>query len=121
MDDEDTLEGTGLGEELDILPSLILDPITTPDPVEIEDSADFNRVRVEWMAPLDGDISVDNESILLTGLEKATKYSLQVASVAASGVGMQSQIVNCSTMEDLPEAPSDVKSFSVSNQSVLIA
>ena len=121
MDDEDTLEGTGLGEELDLLPSLILDPITTPDPVEIEDSADFNRVRMEWMAPLDGDISVDNESILLTGLEKATKYSLQVASVAASGVGMQSQIVNCSTMEDLPEAPSDVKAFSVSNKSVLIA
>ena len=76
MDDEDALEGTGLGEELDLLPSLILDPISTstPDPVEIEDSsaaeiplivsADFNRVRVEWMPPLDGDISVDSSDSL---------------------------------------------------------
>ena len=66
-------------------------------------------------------VQASKESVLLTGLEKAAKYSLQVATVAASGVGMQSQIVNCSTMEDLPEAPSDVKAFSVSNQSVLIA
>ena len=51
------------------------------------------------------------------GLEKATKYSLQVATVAASGVGLQSQIVNCSTMEDLPEAPGNVKAVSASNNS----
>ena len=77
IDDEDTLEGTGLGDDLDhLVPSLILDPITTTttDPVEIEDSsppapeiplvvsADFDRVRVEWMPPLDGDISVSDNS-----------------------------------------------------------
>ena len=66
-------------------------------------------------------VQASNESILLTGLEKATKYSLQVATVVATGVGMQSQIVNCSTMEDLPKAPSDIKAVSASNNSALIA
>ena len=55
------------------------------------------------------------------GLEKATKYSLQVATVTATGVGLQSQIVNCSTAEDLPEAPRDIKAVSASHKSVLIA
>ena len=66
-------------------------------------------------------VQASNESILLSGLEKATKYSVQVATVAASGVGMQSQIVNCSTSEDLPEAPSDAKAVSASHETVIIA
>ena len=34
---------------------------------------------------------------------------------------MQSQVVNCSTAEDLPDAPSDVKTVSASHNSVLVA
>ena len=77
LDDEDSEEGSGVGEDLDDLPpSLILDPITktTPDPVEFEDSgtseiplivsADSGRVTVEWIPPLDGDISLDSSDSL---------------------------------------------------------
>ena len=77
LDDEDSEEGSGVVEDLDDLPpSLILDPITeiTPDPVEFEDSgvseiplivsADSGRVTVEWMPPLDGDISLDSSDSL---------------------------------------------------------
>ena len=77
LDNEDSEEGSGVDEDLDDLPpSLILDPITknTPDPVEFEDSgvseiplivsADSGRVTVEWMPPLDGDISLDSSDSL---------------------------------------------------------
>ena len=66
-------------------------------------------------------IQASNVSIFFTGLKKATEYSVQVATVAASGVRIQSKIVNCSTLEDLPEAPSDVKAIGASHESAVIA
>ena len=102
MDDEDTLEGTGLGEDLDLVPSLILDPITTttPDPVEIEDSsaagetplvvsADFGRVQVEWMPPLDGDISVNSLNSLKLSWDVPSSW--RQASNTSSAVAIDGQ------------------------------
>ena len=106
MDDEDSLEGTGLGEDLDLVPSLILEPITTttPDPVEIEDSsadgetplvvsADFDRVRVEWMPPLDGDISVDSSNSLKLSWDVPGSWRQAYTSSAVAIDGQGTEVV----------------------------
>ena len=65
-------------------------------------------------------VEANTESMMLTNLEKATMYNIQVATVSTSGLGMQSKVVKCSTAEDLPNAPRDLKALSVSHETTLI-
>ena len=58
--------------------------------------------------------------MILSNLEKATMYSIQVATVSTSGLGMQSKVVKCNTAEDLPNAPRDLKALSISHETILI-
>uniref|UniRef100_T1JES3 Down syndrome cell adhesion molecule-like protein Dscam2 n=1 Tax=Strigamia maritima TaxID=126957 RepID=T1JES3_STRMM len=54
-------------------------------------------------------------------LEKYTNYSVQISAMTRMGDGVKSEPVFCRTLEDIPSAPSDVKVFPVSAQSIIIA
>uniref|UniRef100_T1JJ45 Fibronectin type-III domain-containing protein n=1 Tax=Strigamia maritima TaxID=126957 RepID=T1JJ45_STRMM len=67
--------------------------------------------------------SLDGTSTKMTvrNLEKYTNYSVQISAMTRIGDGVKSEPVFCRTLEDIPSAPSDVKVFPVSAQSIIIA
>lgn len=57
----------------------------------------------------------------LIGLSKFTNYSVQVLGYTLVGDGLASKTVHCLTLEDVPEAPQEIKVFPASTDSVVVA
>lgn len=57
----------------------------------------------------------------LHGLLKATNYSIRVLAFTSSGDGLHSVPVYCSTDEDVPDAPSNIKALALTAESILIS
>ncbi len=57
----------------------------------------------------------------LHGLLKATNYSIRVLSYTATGDGLASPSIFCSTEEDVPDAPASIKASALTADSILIS
>jgi Down syndrome cell adhesion molecule len=57
----------------------------------------------------------------LHGLMKATNYSIRVLAFTSTGDGLHSISVYCSTDEDVPEAPANIKASALTAESILIS
>lgn len=57
---------------------------------------------------------------ILHGLEKYRNYSVQVLAFTRVGDGVKSPAVFCSTLQDVPEAPGDIKAIVMSSDSILL-
>ncbi|XP_075747886.1 cell adhesion molecule Dscam1-like isoform X3 [Rhipicephalus microplus] len=65
--------------------------------------------------------AVTGQETTLVDLRKYTNYFIQVAAFTQRGLGTESEPVFCRTMEDVPDAPEDVKVLTVSATSLLVA
>uniref|UniRef100_T1JES5 Down syndrome cell adhesion molecule n=1 Tax=Strigamia maritima TaxID=126957 RepID=T1JES5_STRMM len=65
-------------------------------------------------------LNVTNK-ITLQNLEKFTNYSIKISAMTRSGDGVKSEPIFCTTLQDIPSAPSDIKVFPVSAQSIITA
>uniref|UniRef100_T1J9F3 Down syndrome cell adhesion molecule-like protein Dscam2 n=1 Tax=Strigamia maritima TaxID=126957 RepID=T1J9F3_STRMM len=57
----------------------------------------------------------------LHSLDKYTNYSIRVLAYTRMGDGIRSDPVHCRTLEDVPGAPADIKSLTMSSDSILVA
>lgn len=57
----------------------------------------------------------------LHGLLKATNYSIRVLSYTSSGDGLSSIPVYCSTDEDVPDSPANIKASALTADSILVS
>lgn len=62
-----------------------------------------------------------NMETYLHGLMKATNYSVRVLAFTTSGDGMHSIPIYCTTDEDVPDAPANVKAAALTAESILIS
>lgn len=62
-----------------------------------------------------------NMETYLHGLLKATNYSIRVLAFTSTGDGLHSIPVYCSTDEDVPEAPANIKASALTAESILIS
>lgn len=62
-----------------------------------------------------------NMETYLHGLLKATNYSVRVLAFTSTGDGSHSIPVYCSTDEDVPEAPANIKASALTAESILIS
>ncbi|KAL1417705.1 hypothetical protein MTO96_026608 [Rhipicephalus appendiculatus] len=65
--------------------------------------------------------AVTGQETTLVDLRKYTNYFIQVAAFTQRGLGTESEPVFCRTMEDVPDAPEDVKLLTMSATSLLVA
>uniref|UniRef100_T1JAL8 Down syndrome cell adhesion molecule-like protein Dscam2 n=1 Tax=Strigamia maritima TaxID=126957 RepID=T1JAL8_STRMM len=65
--------------------------------------------------------STTDSSLTLFGLEPFTNYSIDVIPFTRIGDGTESASVNCTTAEDVPDAPSDVKAIASSSDAILVS
>ncbi|KAK3933321.1 Down syndrome cell adhesion molecule-like protein Dscam2, partial [Frankliniella fusca] len=56
----------------------------------------------------------------LFGLAKFSNYTVQVAALTGAGEGVRSEPVHCSTEEDVPGPPEQVKALAMSSDSILV-
>lgn len=61
------------------------------------------------------------KSPYFTGLMKATNYSVRVLAFTTSGDGLHSIPVYCTTDEDVPDAPANIKAAALTAESILIS
>ncbi|XP_077484140.1 cell adhesion molecule Dscam1-like isoform X2 [Amblyomma americanum] len=64
--------------------------------------------------------AVTGQETTLVDLRKYTNYFIQVAAFTQRGLGAESEPVFCRTLEDVPDAPEDVKVLIVSATSLLV-
>lgn len=57
----------------------------------------------------------------LHALLKATNYSIRVLAYNAAGEGLTSLPIYCSTDEDVPEAPANIKASALTGESILVS
>jgi len=57
----------------------------------------------------------------LHGLMKATNYSIRVLAFTSTGDGLHSIPIYCTTDEDVPEAPANIKASALTAESILIS
>lgn len=62
-----------------------------------------------------------NMETYLHGLLKATNYSIRVLAFTSTGDGLHSIPVYCSTDEDVPEAPANIKASALTAESILLS
>jgi Down syndrome cell adhesion molecule len=62
-----------------------------------------------------------NMETYLHGLLKATNYSIRVLAFTSTGDGLHSIPVYCSTDEDVPEAPANIKASALTAESILVS
>lgn len=62
-----------------------------------------------------------NMETYLHGLLKATNYSIRVLSYTSSGDGLSSIPVYCSTDEDVPDSPANIKASALTAESILVS
>jgi Down syndrome cell adhesion protein len=62
-----------------------------------------------------------NMETYLHGLLKATNYSVRVLAFTSTGDGMHSIPLHCTTDEDVPEAPANIKASALTAESILIS
>ena len=62
-----------------------------------------------------------NMETYLHGLLKATNYSIRVLAFTSSGDGLHSMPIYCSTDEDVPDAPANIKASALTAESILIS
>ena len=55
------------------------------------------------------------------GLMKATNYSIRVLAFTSTGDGLHSIPIYCTTDEDVPEAPANIKASALTAESILIS
>ena len=60
-------------------------------------------------------------TLLLSGLQKFTNYSVQVLAFTAVGDGIRSTPLVCTTEEDVPEMPAQVKVVMSSSDSIIVS
>uniref|UniRef100_T1JCZ7 Down syndrome cell adhesion molecule-like protein Dscam2 n=1 Tax=Strigamia maritima TaxID=126957 RepID=T1JCZ7_STRMM len=60
-------------------------------------------------------------SVILSGLEKFTNYSIQVMAYTRVGDGVKSSFCYCATLEDVPDAPSDIKAVAMTMDSIIVS
>ncbi|XP_054926091.1 cell adhesion molecule Dscam1-like isoform X1 [Dermacentor andersoni] len=65
--------------------------------------------------------AVTGQETTLVDLRKYTNYFIQVAAFTQRGLGAESEPVFCRTLEDVPDAPEDLKVLIVSATSLLVA
>jgi Down syndrome cell adhesion molecule len=57
----------------------------------------------------------------LHALSKATNYSIRVLAYTSTGDGQTSLPIHCSTDEDVPEAPANIKASALTADSILVS
>ncbi|KAL7024043.1 hypothetical protein ACKWTF_012881 [Chironomus riparius] len=62
-----------------------------------------------------------NMETYLHGLMKATNYSIRVLAFTSTGDGLHSIPIYCTTDEDVPEAPANIKASALTAESILIS
>ncbi|XP_054926804.1 cell adhesion molecule Dscam1-like isoform X1 [Dermacentor andersoni] len=67
------------------------------------------------------DVPPDATSAVLAGVEPFRNYSVRVAARTGAGTGAFSEPVHCSTPEDVPEAPADIKALVLAPDAILIS
>ncbi|GAB6026403.1 Down syndrome cell adhesion molecule-like protein 1 [Chamberlinius hualienensis] len=85
--------------------------------------------KISYKAVFD-DLIDDNEefhnktlsnSFTLNMLEKFTNYSIQILAMTRSAEGPYSSPIYCTTLDDVPDAPSDIKAAASSDSSVIVS
>ncbi|KAL1427954.1 hypothetical protein MTO96_017048, partial [Rhipicephalus appendiculatus] len=77
-----------------------------------------SQAAPEWT---ERDVSANITSVVLGGLEPFRNYSIRVAARTGAGAGAFSEAVHCSTPEDVPEAPADIKALVLAPDAILIS
>ncbi|XP_075749282.1 cell adhesion molecule Dscam1-like [Rhipicephalus microplus] len=67
------------------------------------------------------DVSSEVTSVVLDGVEPFRNYSVRVAARTGAGTGAFSDPVHCTTPEDVPEAPADIKALILAPDAILIS
>ncbi|XP_052126797.1 cell adhesion molecule Dscam2-like isoform X3 [Frankliniella occidentalis] len=79
-------------------------------------------LSVAWMTPrpeMEVKKTMNLETNLF-GLAKFSNYTVQVAALTGAGEGVRSEPVHCSTEEDVPGPPEQVKALAMSSDSILV-
>uniref|UniRef100_T1JA70 Down syndrome cell adhesion molecule-like protein Dscam2 n=1 Tax=Strigamia maritima TaxID=126957 RepID=T1JA70_STRMM len=107
-------EGRGpLTEEIIIMTA---EDVPSKPPEEVRCSVlNSYSINVTWQPPPDESING-----ILRGFKKYTNYSIQVLAYTKKGNGVKSEAIMCTTMEDVPNAPADIKALPSSPDSVLL-
>uniref|UniRef100_T1J767 Down syndrome cell adhesion molecule n=1 Tax=Strigamia maritima TaxID=126957 RepID=T1J767_STRMM len=95
-------------------------PDTCPDQTEFC-APPVSGPHIEDATPQIQSLNGTSTKMTVRNLEKFTNYSVQISAMTRMGDGVKSEPVFCRTLEDIPSAPSDVKVFPVSAQSIIIA
>nr|XP_037279893.1 LOW QUALITY PROTEIN: Down syndrome cell adhesion molecule-like protein Dscam2 [Rhipicephalus microplus] len=86
-------------------------------PEEVETAS--SRTGPAWT---EHDVSSDVTSVMLdNGVEPFHNYSVRVAARTGAGPGAFSEPVHCTTPEDVPEAPADIKALVLTPDAILIS
>ncbi|KAL3253629.1 hypothetical protein MRX96_054422 [Rhipicephalus microplus] len=86
-------------------------------PEEVETAS--SRTGPAWT---EHDVSSDVTSVMLdNGVEPFHNYSVRVAARTGAGPGAFSEPVHCTTPEDVPEAPADIKALVLAPDAILIS
>lgn len=62
-----------------------------------------------------------NMETYLHALSKATNYSIRVLAYTSTGDGQTSLPIHCTTDEDVPEAPANIKASALTADSILVS
>ncbi|KAG8182320.1 hypothetical protein JTE90_004089 [Oedothorax gibbosus] len=65
--------------------------------------------------------TVSEQEIKLTNLHKFTNYTVIIMAFTQKGFGVRSDPIFCSTLEDVPGAPADIKAVVMSSDTILVS
>ncbi|KAL3253521.1 hypothetical protein MRX96_054575 [Rhipicephalus microplus] len=85
-------------------------------PEEVETAS--SRTGSAWT---EHDVSSDVTSVMLDSVEPFHNYSVRIAARTGAGPGAFSEPVHCTTPEDVPEAPADIKALVLAPDAILIS
>nr|XP_042900815.1 Down syndrome cell adhesion molecule-like protein Dscam2 [Parasteatoda tepidariorum] len=65
--------------------------------------------------------TVSEQEIKLTNLHKFTNYTVIIMAYTQKGFGVRSDAIFCSTLEDVPGSPADIKAVVMSSDTILVS